>query len=303
MIEGYIHSIESMGLVDGPGIRTVVFFQGCRLRCRYCHNPDTWTMRSGKEQIFTPEQLVNKILRFKPYFGNNGGVTFSGGEPLLQPEFLLEMLRLLKQEHIHTCLDTAGVGLGDYTEILRHTDLILYDVKHVTESGYLDMTGQPMDQTQAFLGEAQRLEGGKHLARGHAAGRKAERLAKGIAHRRRGHGYAFDVFVLQFFPQFRHPGLHFVNGVFRAVGQALAAVDARFDMGDLVCQAGFSDNRPGGTIFLTGVAADAFFRINLHEKHLVAICSLWRHIQLILNMLHSDTRHPNLLAVTGESHS
>ena len=72
MIEGYIHSIESMGLVDGPGIRTVVFFQGCRLRCRYCHNPDTWTMRSGKEQIFTPEQLVNKLLRFKPYFGNNG---------------------------------------------------------------------------------------------------------------------------------------------------------------------------------------------------------------------------------------
>ena len=78
MIEGYIHSIESMGLVDGPGIRTVVFFQGCRLRCRYCHNPDTWAMRSGKEQIFTPEQLVNKLLRFKPYFGNNGGVTFEG---------------------------------------------------------------------------------------------------------------------------------------------------------------------------------------------------------------------------------
>ena len=76
MIEGYIHSIESMGLVDGPGIRTVVFFQGCRLRCRYCHNPDTWAMRSGKEQIFTPEQLVNKLLRFKPYFGDNGGVTF-----------------------------------------------------------------------------------------------------------------------------------------------------------------------------------------------------------------------------------
>ena len=70
MIDGYIHSIESMGLVDGPGIRTVVFFQGCRLRCRYCHNPDTWAMRSGKEQIFTPEQLVNKLLRFKPYFGN-----------------------------------------------------------------------------------------------------------------------------------------------------------------------------------------------------------------------------------------
>ena len=86
LIEGYIHSIESMGLVDGPGIRTVVFFQGCRLRCRYCHNPDTWAMNSGKEQIVTPEQLVKRILRFKPYFGDNGGVTFSGGEPLLQKE-------------------------------------------------------------------------------------------------------------------------------------------------------------------------------------------------------------------------
>ena len=96
MIEGYIHSIESMGLVDGPGIRTVVFFQGCRLRCRYCHNPDTWAMRSGKEQIFTPEQLVNKLLRFKPYFGDNGGVTFSGGEPFSQAEPFTELAKLLK---------------------------------------------------------------------------------------------------------------------------------------------------------------------------------------------------------------
>lgn len=110
MIEGYIHSIESMGLVDGPGIRTVVFFQGCRLRCRYCHNPDTWAMRSGKEQIFTPEQLVNKLLRFKPYFGDNGGVTFSGGEPLLQKDFLCEVLRLCKHAGIHTCIDTAAAA-------------------------------------------------------------------------------------------------------------------------------------------------------------------------------------------------
>ena len=127
MIEGYIHSIESMGLVDGPGIRTVVFFQGCRLRCRYCHNPDTWTMRSGKEQIFTPEQLVNKLLRFKPYFGDNGGVTFSGGEPLLQKDFLCEVLRLCKHAGIHTCIDTAGCGCGGYEEILAHTDLVLLD--------------------------------------------------------------------------------------------------------------------------------------------------------------------------------
>ena len=117
MIEGYIHSIESMGLVDGPGIRTVVFFQGCRLRCRYCHNPDTWAMRSGKEQIFTPEQLLNKLLRFKPYFGDNGGVPFSGGEPLLQKDFLCEVLRLCKHAGIHTCIDTAGCGCGGYHSI------------------------------------------------------------------------------------------------------------------------------------------------------------------------------------------
>lgn len=155
-MKGAVHSIESMGLVDGPGIRTVVFLQGCRLRCRFCHNPDTWQLSGGEE--ISPEALMQKIRRFKPYFARSGGgVTFSGGEPLLQPEFLLAMLRLLKQEGIHTCLDTAGAGLGDYTEILRHTDLILYDVKHVTESGYLDMTGRPMAETQAFLAEAQRL--------------------------------------------------------------------------------------------------------------------------------------------------
>ena len=121
MIEGYIHSIESMGLVDGPGIRTVVFFQGCRLRCRYCHNPDTWAMRSGKEQIFTPEQLVNKLLRFKPYFGDNGGVTFSGGEPLLQKDFLCEVLRLCKHAGIHTCIDTAILTSSCWTSSTSHS--------------------------------------------------------------------------------------------------------------------------------------------------------------------------------------
>ena len=151
MIEGYIHSIESMGLVDGPGIRTVVFFQGCRLRCRYCHNPDTWAMRSGKEQIFTPEQLVNKLLRFKPYFGNNGGVTFSGGEPLLQKDFLCEVLRLCKHAGIHTCIDTAGCGCGGYEEILAHTDLVLLDIKHFSLDGYHRITGQSPQEFLQFL--------------------------------------------------------------------------------------------------------------------------------------------------------
>lgn len=156
MIEGYIHSIESMGLVDGPGIRTVVFFQGCRLRCRYCHNPDTWAMRSGKEQIFTPEQLVNKLLRFKPYFGDNGGVTFSGGEPLLQKDFLCEVLLLCKHAGIHTCIDTAGCGCGGYEEILAHTDLVLLDIKHFSLDGYHSITGQSPQEFLQFLSAVQK---------------------------------------------------------------------------------------------------------------------------------------------------
>ena len=148
LITGRVHSLESMGLVDGPGIRTVVFLQGCRLRCSFCHNPDTWQLSGG--EVFSAEQLMAKIRRFKPYFlRSGGGVTFSGGEPLLQPAFLLEMLKLLKREGIHTCLDTAGVGEGDYTEILRHTDLILYDIKHIDPALYQSMTGQPICHTQS----------------------------------------------------------------------------------------------------------------------------------------------------------
>lgn len=150
MIKGRIHSIESMGLVDGPGIRTVVFFQGCALRCRYCHNPDTWAENEGKE--YTPEELVKKIARFKPYFiQNGGGVTFSGGDPLRQPEFLLEVLKLCKAKEIHTCLDTAGYGFSDYDEILKYTDLVLFDVKHFTREGYKNITRCDIDKSLEFL--------------------------------------------------------------------------------------------------------------------------------------------------------
>ena len=139
-----------MGLVDGPGIRAVVFLQGCALRCRYCHNPDTWSPNGGK--TMTAEALVQRLVRFKTYFdASGGGVTFSGGEPLRQPEFLAKVLRLCKEAGIHTCIDTAGVGLGDYDEILRHTDLVLYDVKHFTPEGYQAVTGAKMDQTLRFL--------------------------------------------------------------------------------------------------------------------------------------------------------
>ncbi len=154
--QGRIHSIESMGLVDGPGIRTVVFLQGCRLRCRYCHNPDTWAMESGKEQRLMPEALVKKLLRFRPYYGAEGGVTFSGGEPLLQPEFLREALRRCREAGIHTCLDTAGCGIGGYEEILAQTDLVLLDVKHYTREGYLRVTGQEPDEALRFLDAVQR---------------------------------------------------------------------------------------------------------------------------------------------------
>ncbi|EKQ56717.1 MULTISPECIES: pyruvate formate-lyase-activating protein [unclassified Clostridium] len=150
MVKGNVHSIETMGLVDGPGIRVVVFLQGCALRCKYCHNPDTWAASGGEE--YTPEDLVKKIERFKTYFASSGGgVTFSGGEPLRQPEFLLETLKLCKSKGINTCIDTAGYGFGDYDEILKYTDLVLFDIKHFTPEGYKNITLMNIDESLKFL--------------------------------------------------------------------------------------------------------------------------------------------------------
>lgn len=150
MIKGKIHSIETMGLVDGPGIRVVIFFQGCALRCKFCHNPDTWTNEGGEE--YTPEDLVRKIERFKTYFSSSGGgVTFSGGEPLRQPEFLLEILKLCKNKGIHTCLDTSGYGFGEYDEILKYTDLVLFDIKHFEKEGYKNITYMDIGESLRFL--------------------------------------------------------------------------------------------------------------------------------------------------------
>lgn len=155
MVLGRIHSMESMGLVDGPGIRTVVFLQGCHLRCRYCHNPDTWSEKDSGNLLLSPEDLLSRLLRFKPYFGNSGGVTFSGGEPLLQSEFLRKVLPMCREAGIHTCPDTAGCGNGDYAEILANTDLLLYDVKHYTNEGYRTVTGCSPKETTRFLAVAQ----------------------------------------------------------------------------------------------------------------------------------------------------
>ncbi|WP_373844872.1 pyruvate formate-lyase-activating protein [Clostridium sp.] len=147
---GKIHSIETMGLVDGPGIRVVVFFQGCRLRCAFCHNPDTWIMDEGKE--ITADELIKKISKFKVYFEKSGGgVTCSGGEPLMQPEFLLEFFKLCKENNINTALDTSGFGKGNYEEILKYTDLVILDIKHIDEKGYRDLTGCSMEEFYHFL--------------------------------------------------------------------------------------------------------------------------------------------------------
>ena len=153
-IYGNINSIETMGLVDGPGIRFVVFLQGCNLRCAYCHNPETW-QKEKLCQKYTPKELIAKILRYKNYYGKTGGVTFSGGEPLLQADFLLECLKLCKKNNIHTAIDTAGVGYGEYKEILKYTDLIILDIKAVDKEEYKKLTGQSIDYFNEFVRQVQ----------------------------------------------------------------------------------------------------------------------------------------------------
>lgn len=152
---GYLNSIETMGLVDGPGVRFVAFLSGCKLRCLYCHNPETWTVKDSDIKI-TPKELVAKIKKYIPYY-ENGGVTFSGGEPLLQKDFLLETLKLLKQENIHTAIDTAGVGSGNYEEILKYVDLVILDIKAIDEKDYKYLTGQDINIFYQFLDECQNL--------------------------------------------------------------------------------------------------------------------------------------------------
>ena len=148
--EGYIYSIETMGLVDGPGIRVVVFMQGCKLRCIFCHNPETWK-EEGKLK-FTSKEIVDEIRKYRPYIELGGGVTFSGGEPLIQSEFLLEMLKMCKKAGIHTCLDTSGTGydIKYLDEILKNTDLVLLDIKGITDEDYKYITGRKIDEFNLF---------------------------------------------------------------------------------------------------------------------------------------------------------
>lgn len=151
MVKGKLHSIETMGLVDGPGIRTVFFLQGCSLKCQYCHNPDSQGCSTDK--TITPEEVLETALRYKAYYRRSGGgVTFSGGEPLLQGEFLVKTLKLLKKNGIHTTIDTCGVGDTKYYEdILKHVDLIMLDLKHWTPEGYKELTGRSIDAFEKFV--------------------------------------------------------------------------------------------------------------------------------------------------------
>lgn len=147
---GRVHSIQSLGTVDGPGVRFVVFFQGCNLRCKCCHNPDTWDMAGGKE--YTADEIVQKAVRFKEYFGREGGITLSGGEPLLQPEFAKEIFEKCRENGINTCLDTSGNVLNQKVkDLLEVTDRVLLDYKYTDDASYRENAGCGIDTVNAFL--------------------------------------------------------------------------------------------------------------------------------------------------------
>lgn len=150
MIKGNINSIQSLGALDGPGIRFVVFMQGCNLRCGCCHNPDTWKLDDGTD--YTPDEIVQKAKRYKEYFGKEGGITVSGGEPLLQSEFVKEVFTLCHKEGINTCLDTSGSILNESVkELLAVTDRVLLDIKYTENSLYETHVGCKLDKVIDFL--------------------------------------------------------------------------------------------------------------------------------------------------------
>jgi len=146
---GRIHSFESMGAVDGPGLRFVIFLQGCVMRCAYCHNPDSWDFNKGT--VYTTDECVEKVLKYKNYFGDQGGVTVSGGDPLCQIDFVIELFSKLKEHNIHTCLDTSGIIFNrsnkviksKFDKLIKVTDLVLLDIKHINNEKHIWLTEQP----------------------------------------------------------------------------------------------------------------------------------------------------------------
>ncbi len=146
-IKGRIHSVESFGSADGPGVRYIVFLKGCNMRCQYCHNPDTWARDGG--ELMTPEEVLKKALRYKTYWKEKGGITVSGGEALLQIDFVTELFRLAKEKGVNTCLDTSGNPFSleepfksKFDELMKYTDLFMLDIKHMDDAAHRKLTGQ-----------------------------------------------------------------------------------------------------------------------------------------------------------------
>jgi pyruvate formate lyase activating enzyme len=150
MVKGRIHSFETFGTVDGPGIRFVVFMQGCPLRCLYCHNRDTRDVRGGKE--YTPEEVINEMKKYINYINfSGGGITVTGGEPTLQAEFTAELFKMCKKMGVHTSLDTSGFSeLEKVRELLDYTDLVLLDLKHASDEKHKEITGVGLDKIRRF---------------------------------------------------------------------------------------------------------------------------------------------------------
>lgn len=145
-VVGHINSLETFGLVDGPGVRFVIFVQGCRMRCKYCHNPETWALEGGEE--WTPQDLFKRAYRYKNYWGKDGGITVSGGEPLLQIDFMNEFFKIAKQHGVNTVLDTAGNPfmmeepfLSKFNELMKNTDLVMLDFKEIDPAKHKELTG------------------------------------------------------------------------------------------------------------------------------------------------------------------
>lgn len=152
-MQGRIHSLESFGTVDGPGIRFVVFFQGCPMRCQYCHNPDTWKVDAGT--LMSADEILKQYERNKEFYGN-GGITATGGEPLLQMPFLIELFREAKKRGIHTCLDTSGITYREikdqeFQELFQYTDLVMLDIKCADPIGHKELTANPIEPVIGFM--------------------------------------------------------------------------------------------------------------------------------------------------------
>ena len=146
-MQGYIHSVESFGSVDGPGLRYIIFFSGCPLRCQFCHNPDTWDMTKGEKR--ESEDLIKEALTCKSYWGKKGGITVRGGEPLMQLDFLLDLFTKSKEENINTCIDTSGAPFtrqgewfNTFERLMEKTDTLLVDIKHIDDSEHKKLTGR-----------------------------------------------------------------------------------------------------------------------------------------------------------------